>query len=411
MASAIQSSPPPAAAAAAAATSASDNGDVAASIPTRVPAPWQLAALTRPARVSAAGTTLSRAARLWLDWTLQVAAEALGRALERPVNVEIPADPQSAAAASPQVFGVAFAHPALSGGAEGLIVVDALLARAIVDALESDFANLRGNCGISDAEMGLLEYATLASVDHVLRDTTASAPDAPRAFALRGFLDAGELHERLKEQTRAPGVLKVRIAGREGLLRLYIPGWQAPDLAALALPPPPPPPAAASVNPATALTLRLALPPLSLPADEVARLQGGDVLLLGATEPQSLSDCRLVTGTGWSIASATIVRNAATLLTVRCGPFDLGVWNESAVGSAVPGHQVLTPVVGRQALTLDQLQRWQAGATLDLPKHLAAPVELYLDNQPIAAGELVRVEGELALRLLHGPTAPAAERG
>lgn len=366
------------------------------------PAAWQLVALTRPARLGAGGAS-SAAVRLWLDWILQVTGQALERTLDRPVRIEIPAE-EPGGDAGPE-FGVAFAHPAYAG--EGLIVLDAPLARVIVDALEVDFANLRGNGHLSEAELGLLEYTTLACVDYVLRD---GGPAASHGFALRAFLGRSELQERLKDNPLTPGVLNVRIAGREGRIRLYLPGWEAGDLAAAAAGLAPPVVSAAELQ--ATITLHLALPPVAIPPGEVERLQPGDLLLLGATELQNLPECRLVTSTGWSLASATIVRHSPTVLTVRCGALEPQVWDAAAAVAVNTGRQVLTPVVGRLPIRVGQLQRWRSGAALDLPQDLTTPVELHVDGRSAGKAELVRVDGEVGLRLLdrRDPDAPPARR-
>jgi flagellar motor switch/type III secretory pathway protein FliN len=233
-------------------------------------------------------------------------------------------------------------------------------------------------------------------------------PAASQGFALRAFLGRSELQERLKDNPLTPGVLNVRIAGREGRIRLYLPGWEAGDLAAAAGLAPP---VVSAADLQTAVTLRLALPPGSIPSGEVERLQSGDLLLLGATELPNLPECRLVTTTGWSLASATIVRHTPTVLTVRCGAYEPQVWDPAAA-AVDTGQQVLTPVVGRLPIRIGQLQRWRSGAALDLPQDLATPVELHVDGRSVAGAELVRVDGEVGLRLLDrkDPGAPAARR-
>src|SRR5204862_6383487 len=128
-----------------------------------------------------AGVNLTSPARLWLDWSLQATAEALEATLDRPVSIEI--DTAASNAGNSATFGIGFAHPACG---EGLIALDQALCRAIVDTLETDFANVRGTGTLSEAELGLLEYTTLSCVDRVLRD----AVGGPRAMAIRAFLNA-----------------------------------------------------------------------------------------------------------------------------------------------------------------------------------------------------------------------------
>jgi hypothetical protein len=325
-----------------------------------------------------------------LDWAVQATAEALEGTLDRPVNIDT--ETTAADAANPAAFGVGFAHPACG---DGLITLDQTLCRAIVDTLETDFANVRGTGTLSEAELGLLEYTTLSCVDRVLRDSTGG----PRAMAIRAFLNANEVAERLKENRPAPATFRLRISGREGLVRLYAQGWESPNLEGLSSP-------NGAIDPAAKVTLRLALPPVALPAGEAGRLQNGDVVLLGMTDLATAGGCRLVTTTGWSLSSAGVAGDSPTVVSVRCGAFDLRVWD-----SAAGGDEVLTPVIGSQSVAVDQLRQWRSGATIDFPKDAAAPVELYARGRSIGSGELVRVDGELGVRLLTVKRTGATAKG
>ncbi len=345
---------------------------------------WQLAALARPA-ILRAGSVVSTAARLAVERLFQSVAQALEQTLDRPVAFDLPAD----APAATSVFAMTFSHPALdSGGAkrEGMIALDAPLARTILDAMETDFANLRGAGALTEVETGLLEYVGLACVDAMLRGARQARGAA--GFAIGRFYKAQEVQDWAKLAGISPGAVSVRIGGRGGLARLYLPNWEALDLATSAWDG-----GAASAGPSTLITVRLGLPALKLP--DGPRLAVGDVILLGATDLAATPGCRLITPMGWSLASATIVRDLADVVSVRCGALDLREW-DAAAGAA---GEVAGIAIGRATFTIEQISQWRAGATLDLLKELAAPADLYQGLDVIGRGELVQLDGELGLRL------------
>jgi hypothetical protein len=357
------------------------------------PLDWHLAALLQPALVhvgsGGSGGWLPLTPRLWLEWAMQAARAALEMTLDRPVSVSLagpdPGSPREA------VFAIAFDHPgAASGG--GTISLDLPAARAIVDTLETDFANVRGAGAITDAESGVLEYATLATVDHALRSGPASA----QKFIIRTFHDARAVRAALEERPLPSVALRVRIAGREGIVRLHLNGFTNDTVAA----PPPPQSPRVKLDPATPITVRMAFPPLRIARGDVQSLQAGDVLMIGATDlQQSLgAGCRLVTAQGWSLSAASIVRDSPTVLTARCGAFAL-----DTLAVAPPGadQSILNVLVGSQEMTLEQVRQWRADATIDLPKDPALPVDVVEGLERIGRGELVRLDGEIGARIVN----------
>ncbi|MEZ0267242.1 MAG: FliM/FliN family flagellar motor switch protein, partial [Phycisphaerae bacterium] len=259
----------------------------------------------------------------------------------------------------------------------------------------TDFATLRGTGSVTDAEAGLLEYITLACVDQSARaGRAAGANGAPaaRSLALGEFLRAQGITEWVGRAKATAAVLNVRVAGRGGLARLYLPGWEPADLTT-----------ASGWEPATAaapdlaalVQTRLALPTVRLPASAGA-LRPGDVVLLGATDVTAVAGCRLVTSQGWSLAQVTVERDSADVVTVRCGALAPALWDAAA---AAPGDPVLGPTIGSQFLSLEQIARWPVGAPLDLPKETHAAVDLWRGGRIVARGELVRVDGELGVRV------------
>jgi hypothetical protein len=375
------------------------------------PSALELAALRQPALVRAGSGWLSVGPRLWLGWIIQAAQDAMEITLDRPVTIELlAADPGSPREG---VFTIDFEHPGITGGGGGggIIALDLPAARAVVDALESDFANVRGAGALSDAELGVLEYATLAILDRVLR--ASGAPPAARSFVLRGFGGSGSGSGSVSVSGQAAAsassavALAIRIAGREGIVRLHVQGWAGEAIGG-----PPPSPAAqtaaASVDGATTtIDLRLALPPVRLDRKEALTLQAGDVILLGATDLHAFAaNCRLATSGGWSLSSASIVRDSAAVLTARCGPFSL---RTLAAASPDEPQAILNILVGFKPIAIEGVRQWQADGTIDLPKDPALAADVYDGLKRIGRGELVRLEGEIGVRLIETGGAPAPE--
>src|SRR5689334_14888098 len=161
------------------------------------PDAWLLAALSQPGLIRAGTRWLSLGPRLWVEWASQIARDALERTLDRAVTIEALSDSERLVqkelaarglSAREAAFAVAVAHPSFD---EGWIVLDLTAARVIVDSLESDFASVRGAETLSDAELGLLEYATLAGIDQALRTI------APRGqnFAITDFPDPAKFRD------------------------------------------------------------------------------------------------------------------------------------------------------------------------------------------------------------------------
>jgi len=359
-----------------------------------LPDVWQLSALTRSACLRP-GSGVSVLARLAFDRVLLAVGEALERALERPVAIEIPGGGIKAPAGAP-AFGVTFSYTASAGRVEAMIAVDVPMARALVDGLETDFANVRGSGNLTEAETGLLEYVTLACVDQVMRgsmSTTAARDSASadgRTFSLEKFLRAQEVVEWVGRTRVAPVALSGRVAGQGGSARLYLPGWEAGDVTA------PVWDAAAAPDLGMILTVRLALPSVRLPAVEGPALQPGDVVLLGVTDLAAVPGCRLITAEGWELSTATVVRDSADVVSVRCGAFDARVWDAA---SAAEGDTLLGPTLGAQFLSLEQVAHWPVGALLDLSKDLQSMVDLWRGGAVAARGELIRIDGELGVRV------------
>src|SRR5260221_720910 len=93
------------------------------------PSELHLAALLQPALIYA-DVWLPVTCRLWLEWAMLAAQDALEHVLDRPVAI-YPAGPDPGSARE-AVFAVAFDHPGAPGG--GILSFDLPSARAIVEA-------------------------------------------------------------------------------------------------------------------------------------------------------------------------------------------------------------------------------------------------------------------------------------
>ena len=352
------------------------------------PDAWLLSALSQPGLVRAGSRWLSLGPRLWVEWASQIARDALERTLDRAVIIEALSDSERLVqkelaarglSAREAAFAVAVSHPSFG---EGWIVLDLTAARVIVDSLESDFASVRGAETLSDAELGLLEYATLAGIDQALR---AIAPRG-QTFAITDFPDAAKFRDAVETDQRFRTTLRLRVAGRQGFVRIYVPNF------------PPEPPDAPASMPAVAsasVEIRLAFPPLKLSRDELKSLRPGDVLLTGVSDMASVAGFRLATTNGWMLCPAAVTRDCASSVTARAGSLKLEV-REVGEGDRV----ILTPLLGRVPLPLTDLRRLTTGAQFELQKDASSPVEVFDGTDLIARGELLKIDNEIGIRLL-----------
>lgn len=287
-----------------------------------------------------------------------------------------------------------------------LITLDQPAARAFSDALATDLVNLRGTGRITNAEFGLLEFLSLMTLDKAVQFTSTSHPLA----RISSFLDETQIKDFLEINDYQSISLTLNIAASQGGLQLHLNSAVAQHLLQHLnqygnLPSSPPAP----TNP---IQLHLALPPLSIDSSEIQSMQPGDVLMLGVSElAAAISDCRLVTSTGWSLAPVEILHDSPTVLTICCQAL-----NPSAHPSLLPtpngqasdsfsGRMTLQPLLASRHVTPAQLQQWQPGEIIDLTKDEYHPLILNHHDQPLARGELVRVDKELAMRLtqIHPP--------
>ena len=72
----------------------------------------------------------------------------------------------------------------------------------------------------------------------------------------------------------------------------------------------------------------------------------------------------------------------------------------SAAPTAPDGRSRLRVEYGRTELTRGEIADWKSGSTIVLPQAHSDPVTVLLDDQPIARGELVEMDGKICVRIV-----------
>jgi type III secretion protein Q len=171
------------------------------------------------------------------------------------------------------------------------------------------------------------------------------------------------------------------------------------------LQPPPPWPGAA------ALAFRAAIEvcELHLGARELRRLRRGDALLLPRSAEQAL-DCRARLGSlelnlqrqpDGALACIDVRRMSLSQTpSPTAPPADAADAQPAALHSLDDLPVTLTILVGSLELTLAQLRELAPGSVLQLPRAADARVQVLANHRPVGSGELVDVDGQLAVELI-----------
>ena len=352
-----------------------------------------LMALTRPALAMVGDVVLDARQQVWLTELLDALSAVLTQGLsegESSRRIELEWLTGGLEQEAPMA-GFGFALASTEDSTAAIVTLDVPAARALVDVIESQLADLRGAGEITQTEHGLLEFTTLSALDELM-----SSPEMPKSRRWRSpgssAAPTSSTRRRSRDSIRCGSEGGGGGAGRPrrdldpGHARRPTPARGGASV-----------PAVRSPSPAGDVEVMLTLPPVSLHRDAVEGLRAGDVLLLGATDLSSFgARCRLVTSNAWQLGSATVVSDAAERVTVRCGALALEVYQPPA---APDGSVAILPVFGSTSLTLDQVRRWPTEGTLDLVASSASPVDLLVDARWLASGELVRIDGELGVRV------------
>ncbi len=270
-------------------------------------------------------------------------------------------------------------EPAVQGSV--WIALDPAASRALVDALALRHLGLRGAGEPTGAERALLEFAALACLDRC------------GAARLRRFVHGRELARVTLEASTSALEFDLRCGASGGRARVLVAstGQDAP----LLLDP---------QREVDELELRVALPRLSISRAEYDGLEAGDVLLLGV---ESLSGfaarIELVTPGGWRVAGAELAGDCALSLTVRIGALDVRVLpRPSTTSSGV----TLAPFLAARRVARTTFERWREGDELTLDKRPEAALDVFASDGARRTAELVRVAGELGLRVCSLQAAP-----
>jgi hypothetical protein len=244
---------------------------------------------------------------------------------------------------------------------------------------------------LSDAEKGLMEYLTLATLDVILK----SSHHQTHGPIIRAFCDGAAAGLWLQKRAARTIAIELAMTGATGTIRIHLAGLSEVNAAALVgcmsmleMP-------AAGL---AAVNVSLALPAIALQPQEFASLQVGDVLLLGGPSLTAMPVAgELVTETNWSLGRAVVTHDTPTYLSIAVRP---GKPGPRPAALHLAADAVVQPILGLANATIDSLRALREGDTLHLTKDPVVPVGLYHGCRRIAGGELVVLGSELGMRVV-----------
>lgn len=344
--------------------------------------------LLEPALIFSGGVAVPTPLRLCLTSISDASGEILSDLLRRKVKLEWgrvpPPDPRTPALQVLFRWG--------ESGASGSLMIDPDLGRALCDALAADVAGLRSSGALSEAETGILEYIALELVDRLAR----LVPDVASTWSVVALLSPWDQSSASPSRGSALGMRLVLPTG-QGWARLTLEGVPTETMtrafgSALSH-------AREGRAARQPVWLGLALPWVTLHAEEFERLAPGDVVLLGGSDPVGLARTGFVRSeTGWRIADVRAAQFTHTGIDVQVQ--DLGLAVDASPPAPAGSLVTVRPIAGSVSLTLAQISDLRAGDVLTLPFDPAAPLILSLANQTLARGEFVRVQGEVGMRVI-----------
>ncbi len=135
-----------------------------------------------------------------------------------------------------------------------------------------------------------------------------------------------------------------------------------------------------------------------LAAEEIARLESGDILIFSSSHEL------LFPGDferGWKAAEEQV---GAAPLTLRIGPyFERSLSMDSSEAAATPLGRLplrLHVVLGEKECTLAELTGLAPGTLIQLDRDASQPVRLAVNGRIVGEGELVEIEGKLGVKIL-----------
>jgi hypothetical protein len=221
----------------------------------------------------------------------------------------------------------------------------------------------------------------LDALDRLARHGHVAASRAITRDVVFGESDGRVLLERPSFGRMA---FRVRASGREGLAAVVLPPAFAVER-----------PLAEAPIAADRLRLSLALPSMTMLEHDRATIEPGDCVLAGVSTLGGSLGCTVVTHTGWTVGDAgDIVETGGGLRAMvrwRSEPVPLG--DHDVAHAAILLGSLETP-----AASLRDLGGTVREATFTLDPVMHA--RLWVGGRDVARGELCRVRGEAALRVL-----------
>ncbi|MBK8095873.1 MAG: hypothetical protein IPK26_02125 [Planctomycetes bacterium] len=295
-------------------------------------------------------------------------------ALADEVGVAVEAGSMVVAPAADWCWGAEFRF---QDGAIGRVWLDVPAARALVDAVAVASGGFAAPGALTGVELGLLDFLLVQVVAACTR-----GPAVP-PVSIRATLTPEAAGQAGNTVSLA---LRLAVGARRGWLRLDLPRIEWP--ASVRLPD--------HVAGPAHLGLTVVFGRVVLATAELAAVAAGDLLLLPpGGYPLPGTRCRLLTETGWYLADAEVLVDTPRLLRVRCAAMrpDLPELPVEA------GKTTVHLTMGHAALGIATMQRWQDGLELEFAKDDGAAGATWPGPRTLR-GELVRVEPEVALRIL-----------
>lgn len=271
------------------------------------------------------------------------------------------------------------------GDARIALLLDEGAARTLVDAVSMRHLSLRGDGMLSAPEAGILEFLLLDVLDRLARHGHAAASRFSIRDVAFGEADSRVVLERASAGRMAFGV---RAAGRGGLVAVALPEAWAADQ------PIDQPVDHLSIE-AGRVRLSLALPAMTMLDHDLATLEPGDCVLAGVSSLANALGCTVVTHTGWTVGDAGDVVETGggirAMVRLRHEPTPLG--GDHPSHAAVLMGSLEMPTQSLRALGGEVRE---AAFVMDPELH----GRLWVGGRDVARGELCRVRGEAALRVL-----------
>lgn len=333
------------------------------------PAPW--GCLFEPATAVLGETILARsllrACRAWRPWVARVIAAQ--------VAVPVELGDLVAPAVAEWCWGAEFGLP---DGGTVRVWVDADAARALVDALVVRRGGYVAPGPLTGVEQGLLDFLLV----HTLLECAKAAPAT--GIRMNSTLSPARAADRVDAASFS---VRLSVGARRGWLRLDLPRT---TLAAAA------PPSVAVTSDPSALGLSVVFGSTIMPLAEFAAATPGDLLLLSpGAYPVSGVRCKILAATGWCVAEGEVLVDTPRSLRVRCS----ALRPDLLLDTAPAGMCSWRLAVGHAEVGPTMLQTWREGVELEFAKDASGPCCTWPGSRA-ARGELVRVDQEVALRIL-----------